>query len=203
MMTTGNDDHPEWGGTSVDPVSDSNEDPGSLGARKPLAVFDIDGVLADVRHRLPHVQGRPKDWDAFFAAIGKDPVLPDGLALAQELAAEHRVVYVTGRPEHTRDATTAWLGGQNLPSGRVFMRADDDFRPAREAKLRLMRRLSRFGDVAVVVDDDPAAATWRRRPREVQWPSRSGCPPASSRRASSRRALPRQCRRRRDVARRL
>lgn len=50
----------------MDPVSDSNEDPGSLGARKPLAVFDIDGVLADVRHRLPHVQGRPKDWDAFF-----------------------------------------------------------------------------------------------------------------------------------------
>src|SRR5659263_561226 len=80
MMTTRNNDHPEWGGTSVDPVSDSNEDPGSLGARKPLAVFDIDGVLADVRHRLPHVQARPKDWDAFFAAIGKDPVLPDGLA---------------------------------------------------------------------------------------------------------------------------
>lgn len=170
----------------MDPVSDSNEDPGSLGARKPLAVFDIDGVLADVRHRLPHVQGRPKDWDAFFAAIGKDPVLPDGLALAQELAAEHRVVYVTGRPEHTRDATMAWLGGQNLPSGRVFMRADDDFRPAREAKLRLMRRLSRFGDVAVVVDDDPAVcaalraagwpvrqATWMPRPESLAFAEES------------------------------
>src|SRR5664280_1406395 len=156
MMTTGNDDHPEWGGTSVDPVSDSNEDPGSLGARKPLAVFDM------------------------------DPVLPDGLALAQELAVEHRVVYVTGRPEHTRDATTAWLGGQNLPSGRVFMRADDDFRPAREAKLRLMRRLSRFGDVAVVVDDDPAVcaalraagwpvrqATWMPRPESLAFAEES------------------------------
>src|SRR5664280_1362634 len=98
MMTTRNDDHPEWGGTSVDPVSDSNEDPGSLGARKPLAVFDIDGVLADVRHRLPHVQSRPKDWDAFFAAIGKDPVLPDGLALAQERAAGWPVRQATWMP---------------------------------------------------------------------------------------------------------
>ena len=33
-----------------------------------VAVLDIDGVLADVSHRLGHVQRRPKDWDAFFAA---------------------------------------------------------------------------------------------------------------------------------------
>lgn len=151
-----------------DPAGDRGAagEPGSAG-RKPLAVLDIDGVLADVRHRLPYVQSRPKDWDAFFGAISADPVLPDGVALAQSLAADHHVVYVTGRPEHTRSATTAWLGSQDLPSGRVFMRADDDFRPAREAKLRLMRKLARFGSVAVIVDDDPAVCATLRA---AGWP---------------------------------
>jgi hypothetical protein len=45
---------------------------------RPLAVFDIDGVLADVRHRLHLVEGRPKDWDGFFAAAADDPPLTRG-----------------------------------------------------------------------------------------------------------------------------
>ena len=35
---------------------------------RPLAVFDLDGTLADVRHRLHHIEGRRRDWDAFFSA---------------------------------------------------------------------------------------------------------------------------------------
>lgn len=53
---------------------------------RPLAVFDVDGVLAEVRHRLPHLEGRPKDWDAFFAAAQADPPLTEGVALAVEAA---------------------------------------------------------------------------------------------------------------------
>ena len=38
-----------------------------------LAVFDIDGVLADVRHRVHLVdRRRHRDWDAFFAAAVSD-----------------------------------------------------------------------------------------------------------------------------------
>ena len=44
---------------------------------RPLAVFDLDGTLADTRHRLHHLERRPADWDAFFAAARDDPPLPD------------------------------------------------------------------------------------------------------------------------------
>ena len=37
-----------------------------------VAVVDIDGVVADVRHRLHHVADRPKDWRSFFAAAADD-----------------------------------------------------------------------------------------------------------------------------------
>ena len=47
----------------------------SPGPSRPLAVFDVDGVLADVRHRLRFVERSPKDWDAFFSAAVDDPPL--------------------------------------------------------------------------------------------------------------------------------
>ena len=120
-----------------------------------LAVLDLDGVVADVAHRLHHLDRKPKDWRAFFAAAADDPVLEPGLLLARELAAEHELVYLTGRPEHLRRTTTRWLERHGLPPGRLLMRGRGDFRPARTTKLEVVRSLASTGTVAVVVDDDP------------------------------------------------
>lgn len=124
-------------------------------SERPLAVFDIDGVLADVRHRLVHVEQRPKDWEAFFAAAVDDPVLEQGRALCLESAKDCEVVYVTGRPESCRSDTLAWFARHGLPEGRLSMRNARDRRPARVAKPELLRRLALDRVVAVVVDDDP------------------------------------------------
>ena len=56
----------------------------------PYVVVDLDGVLADVRHRVHHVERRPKDWAAFFAAATDDPVLPEGRATVDALVAVGR-----------------------------------------------------------------------------------------------------------------
>ena len=134
---------------------------------RPLAVFDVDGVLADVRHRLRHVERRPKDWDAFFAAAVDDPPLAEGVALARASADDCEVVYVTGRPERCRDDTLAWFRRHGLPEGRLSMRRGADRRPARVAKPELLGQLARGRTVAVVVDDDAQvcdayeAAGWR------------------------------------------
>lgn len=127
--------------------------PSSPDAR-PLAVFDVDGVLADVRHRLRHVERRPKDWAAFFAAAVHDPPLPQGIALARESAVDCEVVYVTGRPERCRADTLDWFRRHGLPEGTLRMRRERDRRPARVAKPQLLGELARGRVVAVVVDDD-------------------------------------------------
>lgn len=126
-----------------------------MAAERPIAVIDLDGVVADVRHRLHHLRRRPSDWDAFFAGIPADPVLPEGRAVVDQLAAEHDIVYLTGRPERTRPATESWLSRHRLPHGELIMRRDGDRRPARVTKPSLLRRLSAGRQVAVVVDDDP------------------------------------------------
>ncbi len=134
---------------------------------RPLAVFDVDGVLADVRHRLHHLETTPKGWDAFFRAAVDDPPLAEGIALCRESAKECEVVYVTGRPEHCRQDTLAWFAEQGLPAGRLSMRRAGDRRPARLAKPQLLRTLAKDRVVAVVVDDDEQvcdayeAAGWR------------------------------------------
>lgn len=126
---------------------------------RPLAVLDIDGVLADVRYRLHHLEREPKNWSAFFAAAPGDALLPEGAAVAARLALDHEVVYLTGRPERCRRDTVAWLSRHGLPEGRLLMRADEDRRPARQTKLAHLRRLARTGTVAVLVDDDPDVVT--------------------------------------------
>lgn len=120
-----------------------------------LAVVDLDGVLADVRHRLHHVTSRPKDWRAFFGAAPDDPVLDEGRRVVEALAGVHDVVYLSGRPEFCRDDTVAWLERHALPAAPMHLRPWGDRRPGRDFKVDTLRRLARDREIAVLVDDDP------------------------------------------------
>ena len=120
-----------------------------------IAVVDIDGVLADAGHRQHFLDGRPKDWPAFFAAVGADSVLTEGLDLVARLAVDHDIVLLSGRPERTRSATETWLRTHGIRYARLVLRPDVDRRPARRFKGQALRRLGTPEEVAVVVDDDP------------------------------------------------
>jgi hypothetical protein len=146
-----------------------------------VAAVDIDGVLADVRHRLRHLEKRPKDWDAFFAAAPDDPVLDEGRRTVTALAAVYDVVYLSGRPEHCREDTLAWLSRHGLPAAPVLLRPRGDRRPARLVKVEVLDRLARDRQVGLLVDDDPMVlaaarqagydvlpADWMPRPETLQ-----------------------------------
>jgi phosphoglycolate phosphatase-like HAD superfamily hydrolase len=132
-------------------------------ADRPYAVIDVDGVLADVEHRLHYIKGRPKDWDRFFAAADKDPPLEEGLATARRLAKDHELVYLSGRPERLREVTLDWFARYDVPPGRLLLRDNRDRRPAKLVKLGILRRLARERVVSVLVDDDPAVCETVRK----------------------------------------
>lgn len=119
-----------------------------------IVVLDIDGVLADASHRQHFVESRPKNWAAFFAAVGEDPVIEAGRArlLAESAVAE--VVLLSGRPEHTRAATAAWLLRNGMGEPRLFLRPDSDHRPAAELKADLIASVGEPADLRAVIDDD-------------------------------------------------
>ena len=119
-----------------------------------IAVVDIDGVLADVRHRLHHLEGR-KDWTAFFRAATRDPLLEVGLDAVTKLAEVYEIVYLSGRPEFCRRDTERWFRQHRVPEGELRLRPQGDRRPARFFKVDELRRLQKRAPVAVLVDDDP------------------------------------------------
>ncbi|MER5519937.1 hypothetical protein [Streptomyces sp. NPDC002763] len=123
-------------------------------SKRPIAVFDIDNTLADTAHRQRFLERKPRDWDAFFAAAPHDPPLAEGITLAVATAEECEIVYLTGRPDRYRRDTLDWLAAHGLPEGRVHMRRNADRRPARHAKLEILRRLAERREVRVLVDDD-------------------------------------------------
>ncbi|WP_251095933.1 hypothetical protein [Streptomyces sp. Caat 7-52] len=123
-------------------------------SRSPIAVFDLDNTLADTAHRQHFLEGRPRNWAAFFAAAPHDPPIAEGVTLAVESARTCEVVYLTGRPERCRRDTLEWLAAHGLPEGRVYMRSNADRRPARFTKLEILRRLAQNCEVRMLVDDD-------------------------------------------------
>ena len=119
-----------------------------------IAIIDIDGVLADATHRQHLVARPPKDWNAFFAAVGGDSVIERGRQRLFDLAQLHEVVLLSGRPESSRTDTVSWLEGHGIVVGRLVLRPDGDHRPAASLKADLVRHISSPTDTAVVVDDD-------------------------------------------------
>jgi hypothetical protein len=121
---------------------------------RPLAIVDLDGVVADVRHRLHHLERRPKNWTAFFAAARHDGVHPEGVAVVETLGRDHEIVFLTGRPHHLLDETVRWLDDHGLGGHRVVMRPAGDRRPAAVVKLELLAELADGRKIGIVVDDD-------------------------------------------------
>jgi phosphoglycolate phosphatase-like HAD superfamily hydrolase len=131
-----------------------DDDPDGDATERPLAFVDIDGVLADVRHRLHFIERRPRDWDGFFAAAVDDPAHPEGIALVETLQADHEIVFLTGRPDRLAADTERWLAQQGVGGHRLVMRPERDRRPAATVKLELLKQLAGGRQVAVVIDDD-------------------------------------------------
>ena len=143
---------------------DTRPSPGeNVRVRSSFAVFDVDGVVADVRHRLHHLNRRPKDWGGFFASADRDPALEVGVELALEYAKEHVLVWLTGRPEYLRRVTSTWMATHGLPHERLLMRPHTDRRPARDYKAARLARLVEEAPIEVIVDDDPEVVSRLRR----------------------------------------
>lgn len=114
---------------------------------KPRAViWDLDGTLSDDRARAHFVeveQGRKRDWKSYFDAIEEDAPIAASIALLHALrAAGMRIVYLTGRPEHTRERTERWLKANGLSEYDVLvMRPDKERRHAGEFKVDEIAKL--------------------------------------------------------------
>lgn len=145
------------------------------------AIIDIDGTLADCRHRLHHVlPGSRRNWDAFFAEMDDDGLIEPVADVVRQLSRDSKIVLCSGRPEDYRAVTEAWLDRNSVARDALYMRAAGDTRADHIVKAQILDGIRADGfDPYIVIDDRQTVVDmWRENglvclqaaPSEAEFP---------------------------------
>jgi FMN phosphatase YigB (HAD superfamily) len=146
-------------------------------------IFDIDGTLLDIRHRLHYIKGEKKDWKAFRdpTELAKDKPRIEIVQLALPFISSNEFVFASGRTEAERGATI----GEQSPlykalyrhnrfhsfpssddlSARLYMRKNDDYRADTIVKAEMLEQMRQDGlNPILAFDDRPSVIRmWREQ----------------------------------------
>lgn len=129
-------------------------------------LFDIDGTIADIKHRRAFLELDKPDWKTFNSKMGDDVVNKPVAELYKTLweAGKHQIILITGRMEESRKLTEQWLSWNEIPFSRIEMRQNDDYRTDYIVKEEMLKRLQQEGlDILFVVDDrQQVVDMWRK-----------------------------------------
>lgn len=128
-------------------------------------LFDIDGTLSDVSHRLHHIQSTPKNWNAFFDGCKDDAPIAHIVKLARDLNGSEAIVLVSGRSDRVRKQTEEWVGRQGILTTHLYMRKDGDHRQDNIVKGELLDQIVADGFVPIMAFDDrnQVVEMWRAK----------------------------------------
>lgn len=130
-----------------------------------ILLVDIDGTVADISHRIVHIEKKPKDWNSFFSEVDGDKPIQEVIDEVKHFSLKYDVVFCTGRKEATREKTDEWLKrhfGKDFEY-RLLMRRNNDFRSDDIAKPEMLTNAGiKPEDVALALDDRTSVVKkWR------------------------------------------
>lgn len=133
---------------------------------RPLVIFDLDGTLANIEHRLHLIAAKPKRWDRFFRACVDDAPNPPVIELAQTLHRSGWELWIwSGRSDVVRRETEAWLATHVGMDAPLRMRRDGDHQADVTLKASWLLELTATDRARLrfIVDDRASVvAMWRR-----------------------------------------
>ena len=153
-----------------------------------IIICDIDGTIANIDHRRPHVIGKKKDFKTFYAKQSEDTLIETTVVVLEALTIRdgYKLLFVSGRPEKYRKVTEDWLRdklisfekkeivehrGEKLQGRRLFlrpigllMRPDDDNRSDAIVKEEIyLNQIKPRYKVFMVFDDrNKVVDMWRK-----------------------------------------
>ena len=135
----------------------------------PTIIFDIDGTLANIEHRIHFIKNKPKNWTKFFENMEYDTQILATCDLCSHLinSVWHNVVFCTGRNEKYRVVTLKWLQTRvhwDISNEQLYMRPDNVNRHDYIVKEELLQKIREDGynPVSVFEDRQQCVDMWRR-----------------------------------------
>jgi hypothetical protein len=127
-------------------------------------IFDIDGTLADCRHRRHFVSDGNHDWKSFNESMVMDPPIKPIVYLLGTLSLEYDIKLVSGRNEDYRPHTLEWLESHTIGGFDLRMRPAGDYRPDEVIKEEILLQLKSEGwwPDLVIDDREQVVQMWRR-----------------------------------------
>lgn len=122
---------------------------------KKIFIFDLDGTLADLSHRLPYIKANPPHWGKFFDACVNDKPIQWVIDLFNICRPYGIVVVLSGRNDIVRKQTENWLLDHDIGYDYLLMRKDKDYRPDQIIKKEMLDNFLRDKgyEVQFIVDD--------------------------------------------------
>ena len=135
--------------------------------RKLDYLFDVDGTLLDITHRLKFIREKPKNWKAFRDPRQKnwdEPIIPIINIFNALRAAGHNTIIVTARTkdeeEDTRKTLVNWIPGMLDPTEDMdyvipmYLRSFRDYRKDTVVKAEILEKVRMDGYKPEMVFDD-------------------------------------------------
>ncbi|OFZ16472.1 MAG: hypothetical protein A2X86_22025 [Bdellovibrionales bacterium GWA2_49_15] len=118
-------------------------------------IVDIDGTLADIEHRVPHLTGEKKNWHEFNKNFDKDILNKWCAEIITAMQAQGvGVILLTGRGERYRAPTAEWLLAHGVKYDQLFMRKSKDRREDALIKKEIyLEHIQPSNEVLFVVED--------------------------------------------------
>ena len=135
--------------------------------KETAVIFDIDGTLANINHRLHYIQSEEKNWNAFFDSMVDDkPIKP----MIEVLKAMHKsgfkVLFCTGRPGSHAKETIEWVNrttGIEFDGSSFYFRPTGDHSPDDKIKEGMLREIQQKYEVLTVFEDRKRVVDmWRK-----------------------------------------
>jgi len=119
-------------------------------------ICDLDGTLADLRHRLPCILPPRRDWNEFFSLVKYDGVIEPVAEIIGHLQDEYKIIICSGRSDVCEADTRNWLLDNGITYDRLLMRRAGDYRKDAIIKAEMLQSLLKEDfEIEMVFDDRP------------------------------------------------
>lgn len=129
-------------------------------------IFDLDGTLADCRHRRHLVEGKNKDWDKFYQECVNDVPFYHMQPIVVGLWHQEFKIHIwSGRSDVVLYETKGWLLRKGFPYNILKMRKEGDYTPDETLKQKWLQDfILEAGEKPLMVFDDRQKVVdmWRR-----------------------------------------